>query len=616
MKYFWVILFFIIPYYSFSQLNVTIKTTPKPLSGHTDTLSVCSDTEVCFKAEVRYAADSSLVADTALVYKWYLGDGTSSDLDSITNTYPQKGAYFVHLQVTDTIKKMTGETIMTVRVSLEPKFTDTQAEIETESVCMGEEILLKGIAQSDEFEYKLNDTKTENSPRVFDSSFAYKSTIYFGAFPVGATIDSVQQIKSIGVDLEHSHYEDLTIKLSCPNGNEVLLKKRNISTDTSFLGLPVLDTAQVTGTNLIGTTYFYQWGHQPQQTITLTSMAQKTDTLPSGIYPFEYSINNLVGCPLNGEWTIEIIDSLNANNGYVSGWQLAIDDTIVPKWKFSHQYQTMYDSSGYWLGDTMLNDPGWNIDNIEKKLTTLQSAQTTEEGDNLYRFIVVDNFGCQYDTNIYVNVSRIEIQSEQQDFTLPDDREKIKFSCQTQWVNTYEWTFDNVVPNEYTQEVQPVILQKGEYTIGLTGTSQEGCEDTTSLKITIKYEEPQANFQEVNVFTPNGDGVNDNLTLLIKSVQEVDVRIYDRWGRVVWKYKSDEVIFEEQQITWDGKNGTRYIATGVYFYTIYAVGLDGKTKIGEREKGSLFGLRKDENQTNNENATEQTKAYGYIHVFR
>lgn len=65
-----------------------------------------------------------------------------------------------------------------------------------------------------------------------------------------------------------------------------------------------------------------------------------------------------------------------------------------------------------------------------------------------------------------------------------------------------------------------------------------------------------------NVFTPNGDGVNDTFRPYLFEPDDVNAKIYDRWGRVM--YRSNDQFFE-----WNGENqsGTEAPA-GVYFWTI------------------------------------------------
>ena len=86
-----------------------------------------------------------------------------------------------------------------------------------------------------------------------------------------------------------------------------------------------------------------------------------------------------------------------------------------------------------------------------------------------------------------------------------------------------------------------------------------------------------------NVFTPNADGFNDtfnaNFDRLIggetitegpvrcpRFVESVSVKIYNRWGKEVYHFQSDETEFIA--IEWDGHDmGGNNLETGVYFYS-------------------------------------------------
>lgn len=66
-----------------------------------------------------------------------------------------------------------------------------------------------------------------------------------------------------------------------------------------------------------------------------------------------------------------------------------------------------------------------------------------------------------------------------------------------------------------------------------------------------------------NVFTPNGDGTNDFfIPFPYRYIKDVDVRIYDRWGVLVF-----ETL--DPNVNWDGRDMTTHklCTDGVYFYT-------------------------------------------------
>ena len=79
-------------------------------------------------------------------------------------------------------------------------------------------------------------------------------------------------------------------------------------------------------------------------------------------------------------------------------------------------------------------------------------------------------------------------------------------------------------------------------------------------------------FLEVpNVFTPNGDGINDEFRVAFKSIKEFHIWIYNRWGRLV--YSSDD-----PGKGWDGNINGRPASVGTYYYVINAYGYDYYTQ--------------------------------------
>ena len=95
-----------------------------------------------------------------------------------------------------------------------------------------------------------------------------------------------------------------------------------------------------------------------------------------------------------------------------------------------------------------------------------------------------------------------------------------------------------------------------------------------------------------NVFTPNGDGTNDEFAVKFWSMQSIEIDIYNRWGKRVHRWQSGDVRGFENTWTetvWDGRlMGGRYASPGVYFYNVVGMGRDG----------------------------ERRRAHGFFHLFR
>ncbi|MDZ4664943.1 MAG: gliding motility-associated C-terminal domain-containing protein [Bacteroidota bacterium] len=133
------------------------------------------------------------------------------------------------------------------------------------------------------------------------------------------------------------------------------------------------------------------------------------------------------------------------------------------------------------------------------------------------------------------------------------------------------WSYGNGIatPTTILNTVDPVTTYTaaGTYTVVLLA-KKGSCVDS-SMKI-IRVEIP-SKMDIPNVFTPNGDKVNDVFRLIASSLKEVSITIFDRWGNKVY-----ELASETGNFGWDGKNQYgKECATGTYFYIIKATGKDG-----------------------------------------
>ena len=71
-----------------------------------------------------------------------------------------------------------------------------------------------------------------------------------------------------------------------------------------------------------------------------------------------------------------------------------------------------------------------------------------------------------------------------------------------------------------------------------------------------------------NVFTPDGNGTNDEFRVLYRSLATFKCEVYNRWGKRVFTWT-------DPSKGWDGTIGGRPAAEGAYFYVIRAIGTDG-----------------------------------------
>jgi len=127
---------------------------------------------------------------------------------------------------------------------------------------------------------------------------------------------------------------------------------------------------------------------------------------------------------------------------------------------------------------------------------------------------------------------------------------------------TYIWDFGNGQGNTVNDQSNQntTYTEPGVYTVTLEITEGE-CTDIATQDIIVTLVIP-IEFDMPNVFTPNGDGVNDVFTLNPVNVVELEMTITNRWGNKVFETTDIEG-------TWNGRNQNtgEECTEGVYFYT-------------------------------------------------
>ena len=129
---------------------------------------------------------------------------------------------------------------------------------------------------------------------------------------------------------------------------------------------------------------------------------------------------------------------------------------------------------------------------------------------------------------------------------------------------TIVWNFDDVASGLLNASTiyNPTHVYEniGTYCVNLiVGTGL--CKDTATTCIEV-ITEP---FIEIpNVFTPNGDNINDLFMVKSSGITTMEANIYDRWGILVYTWNGSTG-------SWDGKNKSGNMSSnGVYYYIIKA----------------------------------------------
>ena len=185
----------------------------------------------------------------------------------------------------------------------------------------------------------------------------------------------------------------------------------------------------------------YGMAGQQAATGTVSNVKQPSDHDAKQHYylPAE-DFDNLVGCPLNGDWTIQVCDQFKADNGWIFSWTL---DFCGISSGGGCEYQVNIDSV-IWEADSLYGDynlgywRGVDIDNSSPTRSVISAHDTA--GIFPIKIHIYDDFGCVWDT--MVNYTSVwSPMPELGDTKLICDVESIKLDASDYHTPTTNQTF-------------------------------------------------------------------------------------------------------------------------------------------------------------------------------
>ncbi|MGN8058176.1 PKD domain-containing protein [Pedobacter sp. 22163] len=139
----------------------------------------------------------------------------------------------------------------------------------------------------------------------------------------------------------------------------------------------------------------------------------------------------------------------------------------------------------------------------------------------------------------------------------------ITFTNMSLYGDFYEWNFgDGITSSE--QNPTHIYQADGLFRITLTAFSKNGCANSiTQGDLIIKK---NASTFVPNAFSPNGDGINDELVVGVTNLKKYNIHIYNRLGTRIFFTNN---IFEN----WNGTFKGNELPVGVYYYIISGTSL-------------------------------------------
>ncbi|MBK9759403.1 MAG: PKD domain-containing protein [Flavobacteriales bacterium] len=360
-----------------------------------DPLKICPTENVAFDASGSSAAAGFSISS----YDWDFGDGTTASGITTNHTFSSPGQYTVTMRAVDNIGCVSvNYASAVVQAGTVPDMSGTQ--FLPASICVGE---------TAEFQGQVIGTQWTNVPEPFvdglvqlpdGGGVAYSAQVDVSGFPPGTLISSATDLVEICFEMEHSYLGDLEFTLTCPDGQTITL----FNTNAGGGGGTYLGGADDTGAGVPGTGALYcfsnvgTFGTMVNEFFAGNFVIAGTppnNSMTPGSYTSEESFANLIGCNLNGTWTITITDHLFIDDGFIFNWYMVIDPSLYPSLvEFTPTYGADCDST-FWSGPNITaQQPGCDI----------VTVQPPSSGSYDYTYTVIDDFGCTYDTTLTITV--------------------------------------------------------------------------------------------------------------------------------------------------------------------------------------------------------------------
>lgn len=232
-------------------------------------------------------------------------------------------------------------------------------------------------------------------------------------------------------------------------------------------------------------------------------------------------ISQIGFCPITAISTIDVVQS-GFTPPYTINDSICVNDVI--------SIETNQDYNGY----------TWTQNGEFSSANYFTNIPTFEEGQvNVELFVEVD--GCHSDTaNIEIDIYLNPIIISPTD-TVFCFGQTLQLNSNT-YQASYDWMVD---PNP---QYDSLVI----YTL----INDMGCTLTDSMNITYQ----ECHLTTPNVFTPNGDLVNDVFYFDIPNGEILRIRIFNRWGNLIYESNTGE---------WYGyHNNGLEVSAGVYFYIV------------------------------------------------
>jgi PKD repeat protein len=209
--------------------------------------------------------------------------------------------------------------------------------------------------------------------------------------------------------------------------------------------------------------------------------------------------------------------------------------------------------------------------------------------DVTYKLQVSDSFGCLSESSFFYQSIHVKA-----DFTVEPDKGQapleVTFTDKSVRASKYKWEFGDTSTSTLSNPEPHIYFRPGEYSVKLTIESDLHCID--SLRLEKKIVVDPSDLKIPNVFTPDGDGINDNFVVKAISLRNLSVEVFSQSGLKVYSFFGEGEKLREWK-GWDGNVNSSSVkaAPGVYFYFIKGIGWDNVKYDSKEYRGFVYLYR-------------------------
>lgn len=196
-----------------------------------------------------------------------------------------------------------------------------------------------------------------------------------------------------------------------------------------------------------------------------------------------------------------------------------------------------------------------------------------------YSIELVDANGCKWDTTIIISAPDEITLDLGPDIELglgENGTVQAITNLTVSQIDSLIWNPDNIIDCTDDPCLEGVITPNSSGILSLTIIDQNGCAQTDFLNILI---DKNRRVYIPNVFSPNGDNLNDIFYIFGDESQIVNIKrflIFDRWGEVLFETKDAQV--NDPEAGWNGLYQSKILNPGVYLYFAEIEFVDGKVE--------------------------------------